>query len=257
MADYFALIGFGPVGWGGQLVRAAAMTLAVALAAFATGLGLGAIGAAAKLSSWRAVRAAANLYTTLLRGVPDLLVIYLVFFGGSQALMAIAHALGGQGFFGLNGFLAGAIAVGIVSGAYQTEVIWGAVLAVPRGELEAARALGLPTRVMVRHVLAPRMLRFALPGMGNIWQGTLEESSLISVTGLYRDTAGDHRRRCCNPTPVRFLRDRCGAVSAAHHDLWCRIPTGRTLGWARRAGRLRWTWCSLRKPWNDCLLVFR
>ena len=178
------LIGFGPGGWGGMLARAALMTLSVALTAFVIGLSFGAIGAAAKLSSRQAARAAADLYTTVMRGVPDLLVIYLVFFGGSEVLASISHALGWGGIFGLNGFIAGALAVGIVSGAYQAEVIRGAILAVPRGELEAARALGLPRKAMLCRILVPRVLRFALPGLGNVWQLTLKESSLISVIGL-------------------------------------------------------------------------
>jgi len=184
MLDGLVLIGFGPTGWGLQLLRATLMTVSVSVAAFATGLVFGTIGAAAKLSGRRAARAAADLYTTVLRGVPDLLVIYLFYFGGSEILTAIGHAFGGEGFFGINGFIVGALAVGTVSGAYQTEVLRGAYLAVPPGEVDAARALGLRPWPILRLIVVPRVLRIALPALGNVWQGVLKESALISVTGL-------------------------------------------------------------------------
>lgn len=178
------LIGFGPDGWGGVLLQGLLMTVAVSVAAYATGLGFGALGAWAKLSRPRAPRWAADTYTTVLRGVPDLLVIYLFYFGGSQALTALNRALGGQGFLGINGFLVGTLAVGIVSGAYQTEVLRAAFLAVPRGQTEAARALGLKPWPTLRRVVAPQVLRTALPGMGNVWQMVVKESALVSVAGL-------------------------------------------------------------------------
>ncbi|MBN8892308.1 MAG: ABC transporter permease [Rhodospirillales bacterium 70-18] len=184
MAAYFTLIGFGPNGWGWQLAQATFMTLAVSASAFATGLVFGTLGAWAKLSGSSLAAAAASVYTTVLRGIPDLLVVYLFYFGGSQVMTSIGHLLGHGGFLGLNGFMVGTLAVGIVSGAYQTEVIRGGYDAVPRGEIEAARAVGMGRLLMLRRIIAPRTLRFALPGIGNVWQQVLKESALISVTGL-------------------------------------------------------------------------
>jgi octopine/nopaline transport system permease protein len=160
------------------------MTLAVSLAAFVIGIVLGVLGAWAKLSHLRPARAISAGYTTVFRGVPDLLVVYLFYFGGSTAMTAIGHLFGAQGFFGLNGFLVGALAIGIVSGAYQTEVLRGAYLAIPRGEIEAARAVGMNRGLLLRRIIAPLGLRLALPGMGNLWQSVLKDSALISVTGL-------------------------------------------------------------------------
>ena len=174
----------GPAGWGPLLVQAAGMTLLVSAAAFAASVAFGALGAWAKLSRSGAARVAADAYTTVLRGVPDLLVIYLFYFGGSQALTALGHALGEQGFLGLPPFLVGTLAVGLVSGAYQTEVLRGGYGAIPPGELEAARAVGMGRWLMLRRVVAPQVLRTALPGMGNVWQQVVKESALISVTGL-------------------------------------------------------------------------
>jgi len=182
--SYFTLIGFGPTGWGWQLLLAAWMTLAVSATAFVIGLLCGTIGAAGKLSRSRAARRAGEVYTTVMRGIPDLLVVYLFYFGGSQVLTSGARFFGQSGFWGLNSFMAGALAIGIVSGAYQTETIRGAYNAIPRGEIEAARAVGMSGLLMLRRIIAPRVLRFALPAMGNIWQGVLKESALISVTGL-------------------------------------------------------------------------
>ena len=184
MGDTFRLLGFGPTGWGASLIAGAFMTLAVSLAAYAIGLVLGALGAWGKVAGRPAVRRAVDIYTTVFRGVPELLVIYLIYFGGSQALTSIGHLVGQSGFIGLNGFLAGALAVGVIGGAYLTEAIRGGFLAIPRGEIEAGRAVGMGHALLFRRVLAPRTLRFALPTMGNVWQQVLKDSALISVTGL-------------------------------------------------------------------------
>lgn len=184
MAAYFTLIGFGPTGWGAQLAWATLMTIAVSAAAFATGIVFGVFGAWAKLAGGRMIRGVADGYTTVLRGIPDLLVIYLFYFGGSSVLTSLGKMLGRDGFIGLNGFLVGMLAVGTVSGAYQTEAFRAAFMAIPRGEIEAARAVGMGRALMLRRIIAPRALRFALPGMGNVWQQVLKESALISVTGM-------------------------------------------------------------------------
>jgi octopine/nopaline transport system permease protein len=180
----FDLVGFGPHGWGPEIIGATLMTLAVSLCAFVFGMGFGCLGAWAKLSGSLVARFLGDAYTTILRGIPDLLVIYLLYFGGSTAITAIGRALGSDGFIGVNAFLTGAVAVGLVSGAYQTEVFRGAFLAIARGEIEAAKSVGMRPLLMFRRIIAPQVVRFALPGMGNIWQLVLKESALISVTGL-------------------------------------------------------------------------
>ncbi len=179
-----APLGFGPQGWGLALLTAAGMTLAVSLCAFFAGLVFGTLGAAAKLAGGPVLRAAAASYTTVLRGIPDLLVIYLFYFGGSAGLTQIASWFGGSGFFGLSGFASGALAVGLVSGAYQTEVLRGAYAAIPLGEVEAAVVSGMGRATILRRITGPLALRTALPGMGNVWQMVLKESALVSVTGL-------------------------------------------------------------------------
>jgi octopine/nopaline transport system permease protein len=178
------ILTFGDAGWGDEMLRASLMTLAVSLSSMALGLVLGSIGAAAKLSDLLASRAIAGFYTTVVRGVPELLVIYLLFFGGSGAVMFVAGMFGYHGYIELNAFTIGMVAVGVVSGAYSTEVIRGAVLSVPRGEIEAAKAIGMRRMLIFRRIMAPQVARFALPGLGNVWQLTLKDTALISVTGL-------------------------------------------------------------------------
>jgi len=181
---YIELMGFGPTGWGLLLLRATGMTVAVSSVAFLLGSAIGTLLAWARIEGNRSIRFAAEAYTIVLRGIPDLLVIYLLYFGGSAALTAVGHALGAQGFVGINAFASGAIAVGIISGAYQGEIFRGAFGAIAKGELEAARAVGMSRRLLFRRIIVPQTLRFAIPGLGNVWQLALKESALISVVGL-------------------------------------------------------------------------
>lgn len=178
------LLGFGPTGWGALLLAAALMTLCVTAVALAIGAVLGAIVAAAKLSGNLLLIALGNAYTTVFRGVPELLIIYLIYFGGSSAVTAIGKSFGYEGFLGLPSFAAGALAVGIISGSYQAEVFRGSFLAIPKGELEAASAIGMHRGMRFRRIIMPQVLRLAIPGMGNVWQLSLKDSALISVTGL-------------------------------------------------------------------------
>ncbi|WP_337268342.1 ABC transporter permease [Oryzifoliimicrobium ureilyticus] len=178
------LLGFGPTGWGALLLVATLLTLAVTAAALLVGAVLGTLVAAAKLSGNLVLVTLGNCYTTVFRGVPELLIIYLIYFGGSSAVTALGQWLGYDGFLGLPSFAAGALAVGIISGAYQAEVYRGAYLAISKGELEAASAIGMHRSLKLRRIIIPQVLRFAIPGLGNVWQLSLKDSALISVTGL-------------------------------------------------------------------------
>jgi len=178
------LLGFGQNGWGALLLVATLMTLAVTATALLIGAVLGTLVATAKLSGNVLLVGLGNVYTTVFRGVPELLIIYLIYFGGSSAVTAIGQWLGYEGFLGLPSFAAGALAVGIISGSYQAEVYRGAYLAIAKGELEAASAIGMNRMLRLRRVVMPQVLRYAIPGLGNVWQLTLKDSALISVTGL-------------------------------------------------------------------------
>jgi octopine/nopaline transport system permease protein len=184
MSDWLGLFAWGDKGWGDEMAYGALMTVGVAAAAFLLGQVFGGLAAWAKLSRSRLAYGAADAYTTVVRGIPDLLIIYLLYFGGSGVVMMIARQFGHTGFIEVNAFATGAIAIGVIAGAYSSEVIRGAYLAIAKGEIEAAKAFGMGRWTMLRRVLAPQILRFALPGLGNVWQVVLKDTALISVTGL-------------------------------------------------------------------------
>ena len=179
-----ALLLLGDQGWGDEMLRAASVTLLLSLSAMSIGLFISIFGVMSKLSDKFYVRVIADVYTTIVRGIPELLVIYLLFFGGSNAVMGMAKLFGYHGYIELNAFVIGSVAVGAISGAYSTEVMRGAFLAVPRGQVDAAKSVGMSKLVIFRRILVPQVLRYALPGLGNVWQLTLKDTSLVMVTGL-------------------------------------------------------------------------
>ena len=178
------LLSFGDTGWGDEMALAALMTLALSTCAFSVGLVFGTVGATAKLSRFKVLRGLADAYTTVFRGIPELLVIYLFFFGSSAAIMFVARMFGYGDYIELNNFTIGVLAIAIISGAYSTEAIRGAVLAIPKGEIEAAKAAGMNDWLLFRRIMIPQTLRFALPTLGNVWLSTMKETALIMVTGL-------------------------------------------------------------------------
>ncbi len=182
-ADW-ALLGFGPEGWGPVLLQAAGVTVAVSICAFLLGAVIGTLCAWARIAGGKPLRALAEGYTVVLRGIPDLLVIYLFYFGGRQVVAWAGGALGLQGPFDISGFVAGFIAIGLISGAGQGEVFRGAYQSIPVGSLEAARVVGMGRWLMFRRIIAPQAMGTAIPGLGNQWQSVIKESALVSVTGL-------------------------------------------------------------------------
>ena len=175
---------FGNTGWGDELFFATLMTIAVASAAILIGFMLAAIFTAFKLSKNKILNLIGGIYTTIFRGVPELLVIYLFFFGGSGAVMYVAKIFGYDGYIEVNAFITGAISIGIISGAYSTEVFRGAIQSINQGQFEASKVLGLRKKIYYYKIIIPQMLRLALPNISNVWQITLKDTSLISVTGL-------------------------------------------------------------------------
>ena len=178
------LLAFGDTGWGDELFYATLMTIAVAITALLIGFFLASIFATFKLSKNKLLNLLGSFYTTVFRGVPELLVIYLFFFGGSGAVMFVAKIFGYDGYIEVNAFLTGAISIGIISGAYSTEVFRGAVQSIDKGQFEASKVLGFKKKIYFLKVIIPQMLRIDLPNISNVWQITLKDTSLISVTGL-------------------------------------------------------------------------
>jgi len=178
------LLSFGDSGWGDELLRATFMTIAVAVVALFIGFFFAAFIVSFKLSKNKILNILGNAYTTIFRGVPELLIIYLLFFGGSGAVMYLAKIFGYNEYIEINAFLTGALSIGIISGAYSTEVLRGAIQSVKKNQFEGAKALGLKKLIYYFKVIMPQVLRIAVPNIGNVWQITLKDTSLISVTGL-------------------------------------------------------------------------
>ena len=178
------LLSFGKTGWGDELLIATMMTIAVSITAMLIGFLFALIFTPLKLSKSKFLNLIGNSYTTVIRGVPELLVIYLFFFGGSGAVMYVASIFGYNEYIEINAFITGSFAIGIISGAYSTEVFRGAIQSIDKGQFEASKVLGLKKPVHFFKVIMPQMLRLAIPNLSNVWQITLKDTSLISVTGL-------------------------------------------------------------------------
>ena len=178
------LLAFGDTGWGDELFYATLMTIAVAITAMIIGFFFALIFTPLKLSKNKFLNLIANTYTTIIRGIPELLVIYLFFFGGSAAVMFVASIFGYGEYIEINAFITGAFSIGIISGAYSTEVFRGAIQSIDKGQFEAANVLGLSKFGKFFKIILPQTLRLAIPNLSNVWQITLKDTSLISVTGL-------------------------------------------------------------------------
>ena len=178
------LLAFGDTGWGDELFYATLMTIAVAITAMLIGFLFALIFTPLKLSKNKFLNLIANSYTTVIRGVPELLVIYLLFFGGTGAVMYVASIFGYNEYIEINAFITGAFSIGIISGAYSTEVFRGAIQSIDKGQFEAANVLGLNKFGKFFKIILPQTLRLAIPNLSNVWQITLKDTSLISVTGL-------------------------------------------------------------------------
>jgi arginine/ornithine transport system permease protein len=167
-----------------SLLQGSAVTLAVALSSLAIAAVLGLLGALAKLSRSRVARGVAGTYTTLIRGVPDLVLMLLVFYGGQLAVNSVAPMLGYEDYVDIDPFVAGVLTIGFIFGAYLTEAFRGAFMAVPPGQREAGLAFGMSPRQVLWRITLPQMLRHALPGISNNWLVLVKSTAIVSVIGL-------------------------------------------------------------------------
>lgn len=183
-SSLFSLLGWGNAGYGDELVWGAWLTVQISFCSYLLGFFLGLLGAGAKLSGNKWLMRLGDFYTTLVRAMPEVLLILLLYYTGTSQLKSLLMTLGlADETFDINPFAAAVSALGFIQGAYLTEVIRGAILSVPKGQMEAARAYGMPFALRFRRILFPQMIRYAIPGMGNIWLNATKDSSLISVTG--------------------------------------------------------------------------
>lgn len=175
-------------GYGWRLLDGALLTAELAVLSLVLALLIGLIVASIKLSRSYALRGLALLYTTIIRGVPDLVMMMLLFYGGqigvNMAMEQVNDWLGTDVFVNINAFVAGTITLGIIYGAYMSETFRGAFLAVEAGQMEAARAYGMSGWLAFRRVRFPLMMRHALPGINNNWMVLLKSTALVSIIGL-------------------------------------------------------------------------
>ena len=175
-------------GYGPRLAEGAVVTVELALLSLLLALFLGLLSASAKLSHNRVARGVASGYTTIVRGVPDLVMMLLLYYGGQVMVNNISDWLYEtydiDWFLQFDPFISGVLTIGLIFGAYMAETFRGAFLAVESGQIEAARAYGFTRWHTFRRIMVPQMLRHALPGIGNNWQVLLKTTALVSIIGL-------------------------------------------------------------------------
>ena len=201
----FEKLVFGDLGWGDEFLIAMLMTLLVSVLSMGLGIFVAIFTAWAKLSYSKLLKFISSFYTTVIRGIPELLVIYLIFFGGSSLIMKVAKTFGYNGYIELNALTISIIAIGIISATYSSEVLRAAYLSIPKGQIEAAKSLGLNKWQIFYKILSPQILRHAIPGLGNVWQVTLKDTSLISVTGLVEIMRQTRIASNVEHSPLTFL----------------------------------------------------
>ncbi|MDP3252765.1 MAG: ABC transporter permease [Hydrogenophaga sp.] len=175
-------------GYHASILQGALLTVGVSLAALVVAILLGLLGASAKLSGRPIFVGLATAYTTLVRGIPELVLMLLIFYGGTIGLNKLLEAMGSRATVDINPFLAGMLTIGFIYGAYMTETFRGAILSIPKGQMEAGWAFGMsPLRTFLR-ITAPQMVRYALPSFTNNWLVLIKATALVSLIGLQEMT---------------------------------------------------------------------
>lgn len=188
-----------------SILQGALLTVGVSLAALVVAILLGLVGAVAKLSGRRPLVWLATAYTTVVRGVPELVLMLLIFYGGTIGLNHLLEAMGSRRTVDINPFAAGVLTIGFIYGAYMTETFRGAILAIPRGQMEAAWAFGMgPVRTFLR-ITAPQMVRYAIPGFTNNWLVLIKATALVSLIGLHEMTYLAKQASAATREPFTFF----------------------------------------------------
>ncbi|WP_417517918.1 ABC transporter permease [Minwuia sp.] len=184
MPESLSQLAFGSAGWGDEILAGVGVTASLALATLPLGLMLGFLVALARQSDEKSLRLAGSIYTTVFRGLPELLTLFLVYYGAQIGIQQAAQFMGAETAIEINSFVAGMVALGMVFSAFASEVFLSAFRAIPRGQYEGAYALGLGRISTMRLVILPQLIRIALPGLSNLWMILLKETALVSVIGL-------------------------------------------------------------------------
>lgn len=187
------------------ILQGSALTVGVSLCALLVATVLGLAGAAAKLSRRPVLVTIATVYTTLIRGVPELVLMLLIFYGGTIGLNNILEWMGSESSVDINPFMAGVLTIGFIYGAFMTETFRGAILAIPKGQAEAAWAFGMSRRQAFLRITAPQMVRYALPGFTNNWLVLIKATALVSLIGLQEMTYLAKQASSATRSPFAFF----------------------------------------------------
>lgn len=234
MDGVWTLLSFGPEGWGDNIAKGVLLTVTLALATLPLGLAVGFFVALGKRSQDRTLRLAANIYTTIFRGLPELLTLFLVFYGAQIGLQKLIQLVSPGTTIEINAFVAGMIALGTVFSSYASEVFLAAFRAIPQGQFEGGHAVGLSNGQTMRLVILPQLIRLALPGLSNLWLILLKDTALVSVIGLadiLRQTSIAAR-----VTKEAFLFFGIACLLYLVLAMLSSIVLGAIEGWAKRHG---------------------
>lgn len=179
-----SILSCGDTGWGDEIAAGLKITILVSLATLPVGLSIGFIVALGQQSQEKSLRLAAGVYTTIFRGLPELLTLFIVYYGMQIAIQSFLSWAGYEGRFEINAFVAGMIALSVVFSAYCSEVLLSAFRAIPKGQYEAGDSLGLHRWRTMLLIIVPQLVRIALPGLGNLWMNLLKDTSFVSIIGL-------------------------------------------------------------------------
>ena len=225
------ILSFGPTGYGDDLAWGLLTSISIAVLAYGIGLLIGIIGAIGKLTGSPLTRTVLHGYTTLVRAVPELILILILFYAGTSALNEILNSFGLPPF-AINGFLAAVCVLGFVQGAYSTEVLRAAIQAIPIGQIEAAKAYGMSPFLAFKRITLPALLPFAIPGLANLWLNATKDTSLIAVVGYTELTLAT--KQAAGNTKMYFLF----YMTAAAIYLIITLVSKRGFSWLERRVRL-------------------
>ena len=184
MDYYLTLISFGENGWGDQIASGVLITISLALVSLPIGLVLGFLLALAKNSNEKSLLVAANIYTTIFRGLPELLTLFLVYYGAQISIQVAAKLILPDISININSFVAGVVALSLVFSSYASEAFLSAFRGIPQGQYEGGSALGLSSWKVMYLIILPQLIRLSLPALSNLWLVLLKDTALVSVIGL-------------------------------------------------------------------------
>lgn len=233
-ASTLELLAYSPPGWGATLLRGLWHSIQIALGAYVLGALIGILGAYGKLYGSPVTKDLLGVYTTVVRAVPELVLILILYFAVTDAVNQIIIAMGGDRIE-ISGVAAGIAVLGVVQGAYATEVLRGAILAVPAGQIEAARAMGMPAALLARRITLPLMLSFAIPGLANLWLVATKDTALLAVVGFAELTQAT--RQAASTTKAFFTFYAAAGVLYLIMSIASTLLFSKIEKWARRGQR--------------------